>query len=87
MGMRHGKGLVMRLILGNACFGAVVAAWYVAFGDNREVMIAGTVIVFVSFVIGTSMGYALSSARDSSLPRVRRAASAGVDASVFDHIQ
>jgi hypothetical protein len=77
----------MRVIIGNVCFAAIIAAWYAAFGSDRAVMLAGTIFVFVTFVIGVSMGYALSAARGRPLPRVGGRASAGADTSVFDHIR
>ena len=87
MGKAQRKGLVMRLIIGNVMFGAIVAAWYAAFGNDRQVMLAGTAVVLVTFVIGTAMGYALSAVHDPRRPRVHPRASAAIDASVFDHIR
>jgi hypothetical protein len=87
MGTPHRKGSVMRLIIGNICFAGLIVAWYAAFGADRAAVVAGTVIVFITFVLGTSIGYALSTPREASLPRAGSSASAGVDTSVFDRIQ
>jgi hypothetical protein len=77
----------MRLIIGNVCFAALIAAWYATFGGDRAVVVAGTVIVFITFVLGTTIGYALSATRESRVPRAASSASARVDTSVFDRIQ
>ena len=83
---RRRKGFIMRLIIGNVLFGAIISAWYAAFGGEREVMLAGTVIVLVTFVLGTCMGCALSSTRGMTPSRASRRPSAVLDTSVFDQI-
>ena len=78
----------MRLIIGNLAFVAVVATWYAAFGGGKAVLLVGTGIIFVAFVVGTCMGYALGGG-GATAPRgnVRRPGRAAVDCSVFNHIR
>ena len=74
----------MRYVIGNAAFGILATAWAVYFRRDVEIATAGVIVVLVSFIAGTCIGYALHVRRGTPL----RAAypSRRADASAFERI-
>lgn len=77
----------MKILVGNVLFGILMLGWYLWFRDQRQVMIAGTVLAFAAFAAGACVGGVMSTRAPKPASTLRRRIRRPqIDPNVFEQI-